>query len=177
MILKNLEKVIEHGLFASRWIMAPFYIGLAGSLFLLLYGFILELFAICMAFPSLTPTDIILGILTLIDLSLAGNLVLIVIVSGYENFISKMEVNERDADKFEWRGEVDFSTLKLKLIASIVAISGIHLLQVFMNIANYSEKDLYWMAVLQVIFVLSGILMGVMDYVAVRTKALKKPRN
>ena len=126
MTLRKIEHAIEYGLFASRWIMAPFYVGLVSALFMLLYGFILELIHFFSLLPNISQNDIILGVLSLIDLSLAGNLVLIVIFSGYENFVSKIDVDENMRDKFDWRSEVDFSTLKLKLIASIVAISGIH---------------------------------------------------
>lgn len=177
MALKKIEHAIEYGLFASRWIMAPFYVGLSLSLFLLLYGFILEFIHFYALLPNVSQNDIILGVLSLIDLSLAGNLVLIVIFSGYENFVSKIDIGNDAVDKFDWRGEVDFSALKLKLIASIVAISGIHLLQVFMNINTYTEKELYWMVVLHVVFILSGVLMAVMDYITVSTKYRKKPKN
>ena len=177
MALKKIEHAIQCGLFASRWIMAPFYVGLSLSLFLLLYGFILELFHFYTILPNVSQNQIILGILSLIDLSLAGNLVLIVIFSGYENFVSKIDLGNDAEDKFDWRGEVDFSALKLKLIASIVAISGIHLLQVFMNINNYTEKELYWMVILHLLFILSGVLMAVMDYITVSTKYRKKPKN
>ena len=95
--------------------------------------------------------------LTLVDLSLAGNLVLIILFSGYENFVSKMEIAHKDRDRPEWMGTLDFSGLKIKLIASIVAISGIHLLKIFMNLANYTEKQLRWYVIIHLTFIFSGV--------------------
>lgn len=171
--LKKIETSFERTLFASRWLMAPFYAGLAGSLILLIISFCQELWHLAAHIGSLTPTDTVLGALSLIDLSLAGNLVLIVVFSGYENFVSKMDVDP-GSDKFEWRGTVDFSALKLKLVASIVAISGIHLLKIFMDIGKYSKEDIKWMAIIHLVFVTSGVLLALMDKLAESAKALKK---
>ena len=127
----NLESQFERGLFASRWLMAPMYLGLVISLAMLLVIFVKELAYYVPQVFTMTADQGILAILTLIDLSLAANLLLIVLFSGYENFVSKLEIGE-NADRPDWMGTVDFSGLKMKLIASIVAISGIHLLKVFM---------------------------------------------
>lgn len=169
----NIEKAIEHGLFASRWVMAPFYIGLVGALLILLYSFFMELVHLAMNITSLTQSDAVLGALSLIDLSLAGNLVIIVIFSGYENFVSKIDVGDRD-DQPEWRGKVDFASLKLKLVASIVAISGIHLLKVFMNVKQVPENEIKWMVIIHLVFVVSGVMLAAMDSIAVRAKGYKK---
>ncbi|MES2906218.1 MAG: TIGR00645 family protein [Pseudomonadota bacterium] len=172
--MKNgFENALERGLFASRWLMAPIYIGLSLSLFLLLAGFGKEIWHLFSHFSELGQNDIILGILSLIDLSLAGNLLLIVVFSGYENFVSKMDTGGHE-DQPEWKGTVDFSALKLKLIASIVAISGIHLLKVFMDINKYSETQITWMLAIHVTFVISGVLLALMDYISVGTKMRKK---
>jgi uncharacterized protein (TIGR00645 family) len=171
--MKRVETVFEKTLFASRWLMAPFYAGLAGSLVLLLASFCQELWHLVLNVGSLTPADTVLGALSLIDLSLAGNLLLIVIFSGYENFVSKLNIDEGE-DKFEWRGTVDFATLKLKLIASIVAISGIHLLKTFMDVSKHTKEDIMWMVIIHMIFVISGVLMALMDKLAVSAKAMKK---
>ena len=166
------ELIIERGLFASRWLMAPIYVGLIGGLVLLLISFAQELWHLFAGVPNLSQNDVIMGILSLIDLSLAGNLLLIVIFSGYENFVSKMDTGGHE-DQPDWKGAVDFSTLKLKLIASIVAISGIHLLKVFMDIGKYSENHVMWMVVIHVVFVISGVLLALMDRITAAAKALK----
>ncbi len=169
----NIEKVIEHGLFASRWLMAPFYIGLVGALIILLFSFLAELVHLAANITSLTQADAVLGALSLIDLSLAGNLVIIVIFSGYENFVSKIDVGHED-DQPEWRGNVDFASLKLKLVASIVAISGIHLLKIFMNVKQVSEYEIKWMVIIHMVFVFSGVMLAAMDAIANKAKAYKK---
>ncbi|MBX7146325.1 MAG: TIGR00645 family protein [Alphaproteobacteria bacterium] len=171
-----MENIIERGLFASRWLMAPFYIGLAGALIVLLCSFVQELWHFILAIPNIDQSDAVLGVLSLIDLSLAGNLVIIVIFSGYENFVSKMNIAKSE-DEFEWKGSVDFTTLKLKLVASIVAISGIHLLKIFMDIEKVSEHKVKWMVIIHIVFVISGMLLALMDRIAMGAKMLKKKSN
>lgn len=170
---KKIEHVIEQGLFASRWLMAPIYIALVGALIILLVGFMRELFHFASHVMTVAQTDIVLGILSLIDLSLAGNLLLIVIFSGYENFVSKIDTEDHE-DQPEWKGTVDFSTLKLKLISSIVAISGIHLLKVFMDLNKATEQQIKWMVIIHLVFVSSGVLLAFMDRIAVSSKILKE---
>jgi uncharacterized protein (TIGR00645 family) len=170
MTTNPVERVLESGLFASRWLLAPIYLGLVVSLVLLVVIFCRELFHIVPTVFEMTPEDGILAILSLIDLSLAGNLLLIVLFSGYENFVSKLHVAE-GADKPDWMGKVDFAGLKLKLIASIVAISGIHLLKVFMALGETTghaptEATLAWMVVIHLAFVTSGVLLALMDWLS-----------
>ncbi|MBL0318969.1 MAG: TIGR00645 family protein [Alphaproteobacteria bacterium] len=167
-----MEKIIERGLFASRWIMAPFYIGLVGALVILFYSFMQELYHLVTSVGTLTQNNAVLGVLSLIDLSLAGNLLLIVIFSGYENFVSKMDFDNHK-DQPAWHGSVDFSNLKLKLIASIVAISGIHLLKVFMEVNSVTEHEIMWMVIIHFVFVLSGVMLALMDRIAASTKVMK----
>ncbi len=169
----KIERIIERGLFASRWLMAPIYIGLVLGLAMLVVSFSLELWHIASSLPELKPNDVVLALLALIDISLAGNLVLIVIFSGYENFVSKIDVGDHE-DQPDWKGQVDFASLKLKLIASIVAISGIHLLKVFMDIHKYTEDQILWMVVIHVVFVVSGVLLALMDKIATSAKIMKK---
>jgi len=163
------EQLIERTLFASRWLLAPIYLGLAASLLILLWSFVAEIVHLALNITTLTQSNVILGILSLIDLSLAGNLVLIVIFSGYENFVSKMDTGNHE-DQPDWKGSVDFSSLKLKLIASIVAISGIHLLKVFMDIGKYDFEQVKWMVTIHVVFVFSGVLLALMDSIAAKAK-------
>lgn len=171
-MLQNLEAAFEKTLFASRWLMAPFYFGLVLSLGVLLLKFAQEFWQFAAQSMAAKDTDIILGILTLIDLSLAGNLLLIVIFSGYENFVSKMHVGDH-IDRPEWMGTVDFSGLKLKLVASIVAISGIHLLKAFMNVGKVSKEELMWLVIIHLTFVISGLLLAWMDRISGEAKASK----
>jgi uncharacterized protein (TIGR00645 family) len=169
----NLESQFERGLFASRWLMAPMYLGLVVSLAMLLVIFVKELAYYVPQVFTMTADQGILAILTLIDLSLAANLLLIVLFSGYENFVSKLEIGE-NADRPDWMGTVDFSGLKMKLIASIVAISGIHLLKVFMALGKpgvyaVTSETLKWMVIIHLTFVISGVLLALMDWMAAKT--------
>ena len=167
-----MERLIERGLFASRWMMAPMYLGLALALVILVWIFLMELWRFVLIVPVMTVNDAILGVLALIDLSLAANLLLIVIFSGYENFVSRMDLADHE-DRPDWQGEVDFSALKLKLVASIVAISGIHLLKVFMDVGQYDPEQIRWMVVIHLVFVISGVLLAAMDWIANHAKSLK----
>ena len=170
--MRRLEDTIEQGLFVSRWLMAPMYVGLSLSLVLLLWVFLGEIWYLVSDLADLTTNDVILGVLALIDLSLAANLVLIVVFSGYENFVSKFDVDDHE-DKPDWMGTVDFSGLKMKLIASIVAISGIHLLKIFMDVTKYQPQEIYLMLTIHMVFVLSGVLLALMDWISAKAKASK----
>mgnify|MGYP001042697253 CR=1 FL=1 len=169
------ERLFEQVLFSSRWLLAPLYLGLVVSLGMLVIVFLRELAYYVPQVMTMDADKAILVILTLIDLSLAANLVLIVIYSGYESFVSKLDVFDGNGDRPDWMGKVDFAGMKIKLIASIVAISTIHLLKKFMEIGKGGqapdETGLYWMVVLHVVFVGSGVLMAAMDWMAARSKA------
>ncbi len=179
------EDVLERGLFASRWLMAPFYIGLIAALGALMIVFFQELaheLPMLWTFDpvtheyAMTADDAIMLALSLIDLSLAGNLVLIVIFSGYENFISKLDVGDHK-DRPDWMGTVDFSGLKLKLVASIVAISGIALLKAFLDLGTTKEvtpameRSLMWQVIVHITFVVSGVLLAFMDWLTGHQKS------
>jgi uncharacterized protein (TIGR00645 family) len=164
-LLTITESLLEKALFASRWILAPFYLGLALSLIVLLIKFVFELAHIAThAFDS-TESQVILGILALVDLALTGSLVVIVIFSGYENFVSKID-HSGHRDWPEWMGTIDFTALKLKLLSSIVAISAIQLLKQFMSIATVSDRDLFWLVLIHVVFVVSSVLLALSDRIS-----------
>jgi uncharacterized protein (TIGR00645 family) len=164
----SIESTFERGLFASRWLMAPMYMGLVAALAMLMFVFLQELYYYAAKLLTMGADEGILAILTLIDLSLAANLLLIVLFSGYENFVSKLDIAD-------WMGKVDFSGLKMKLIASIVAISGIHLLKVFMEIGKANPEKvvtpdmMYLMVVIHLTFVVSGVLLALMDWLSAKT--------
>jgi uncharacterized protein (TIGR00645 family) len=168
-----LERVVESIIFGSRWLMAPVYLGLIVALAILIITFFRELYLQAPQVLNMDETDIILLVLTLIDLSLAGNLVLIILFSGYENFVSKIDHAHGDDDRPEWMGTLDFSGLKIKLIASIVAISGIHLLKIFMNLDQYTAGQLTWYVVIHLTFVFSGVAFAAMDWIEAKAHAVK----
>ena len=170
----NLETKFERGLFASRWLMAPMYLGLAVTLGMLTVIFVKELVHYLPQVLELTAEKMILVALTMIDLTLAANLLLIVMFSGYESFVSKFDIDVGE-DRPGWMGKVDFGGLKMKLIASIVAISGIHLLKRFMEISDletattFGETEMFWLVVIHLTFVASGVLMALMDWLQARS--------
>ena len=177
----SVEETFERGLFASRWLLAPMYLGLVFSLAMLMVIFCRELLYYMPQVLTMSADKGILVVLTLIDLTLAGNLLLIVLFSGYENFVSKLDLDD-DKDKPDWTGTVDYSGLKMKLIASIVAISAIHLLKRFMEIGTEAgmafeeagSDNLYWLVVIHMSFVASGILLAGMDWVSASAKLKMK---
>lgn len=160
-----IENSLESIIYGSRWLMAPLYLGLCLALAILVVTFFRELIAALPALYTMQEKEIILLVLSLIDLSLAGNLVLIILFSGYENFVSKLEAAHNDRDRPSWMGTLDFSGLKIKLVASIVAISAIHLLQIFMNLENYAPDMVQWYVIIHLTFVGSGIGFAVMDWI------------
>ena len=168
----RLESAFEQILFGSRWLMAPMYFGLVVSLGLIAFIFLRELIESLPAMLIESSDDAILVTLSLIDLTLAGNLILIVLFSGYENFVSKLNIDD-GGDRPDWMGKVDFAGLKMKLVGSIVAISAIHLLKEFMELgrdgAAINAEHLKWLTVIHLTFVMSGLLLAVMDYLGARS--------
>lgn len=163
-----IEDWLEKIIFASRWALAPFYLGLALSIVVLLVKFIAEFAHLALIAFTAKESDVVLGVLTLVDLALMGSLLIIVIFSGYENFVSKID-HSGHKDWPDWMGTIDFSGLKLKLLSSIVAISGIQLLKQFMAITTVtpdSERTLFWMVVIHITFVVSSVLLALSDRIS-----------
>ena len=156
------ERIIEQVIFNSRWLLAPVYMGLIAGLVALLVKFSQKTFDLVLNIGSTSGDDAIIGVLGLVDLALMAGLVLMVMFAGYENFVSKFDLGDHE-DQPVWMGRVDFADLKLKLMASIVAISAIHVLESFMNIEHLSDRELGWSVGIHVTFVVTGVLLGVMD--------------
>ncbi|MDR1442567.1 MAG: TIGR00645 family protein [Bifidobacteriaceae bacterium] len=165
-----LESATEITLFASRWLLAPVFLGLTVALLAIMVNFIHQLVEYIPEFATMTIDEIAAAVLGLIDLALLGNLLLIVIFSGYENFVSKINPAQGHEDRPEWMGTLDFSGLKIKIVGSIVAISLVELLQDFINMAEegHTVDPTFevWRVTLHLTFVVSGTLFAVMDYVA-----------
>ncbi len=165
-----MEQWFEKLIFGSRWSLAPMYMGLVGGLMVLLFKFGEEFLHIIMHITSISEREAVLSILALVDITLVANLLIMVIFSGYENFVSKIDVAGH-VDKPDWMGKVDYSGLKLKLIGSIVAISAIDLLKVFMHIStpgveHLGDSQIAWMVGIHVTFIISGVLFALMDRIA-----------
>jgi uncharacterized protein (TIGR00645 family) len=158
-----IENWIERFLFNSRWLLAPFYIGLVFALALLLFHFCIEFWHFASTITHAKERDVILGVLSMIDMAFTGNLILIVIFSGYENFVSKINIDVREHDRPDWMTKVDFGGLKQKLMTSIVAISAVELLKGFMNIEKFDPTRLGWLAGIHVVFLLSLLAVVLSD--------------
>jgi uncharacterized protein (TIGR00645 family) len=161
--LKRIKRGPESVLFNSRWLMAPFYLGLVVSLAVLLYKFFAMLWEFILHAPLANEADIIIGVLSLIDISLTGNLILIVVFSGYENFVSRIDPGGHP-DWPEWMTKVDFAGLKQKLLASIVAISAIKVLEAFMYLdSSFEPQKLAWLVGIHLLFVISTLVLALSD--------------
>ena len=175
--IKQVELALEHFMFASRWLLVPFYVGLVAAVALLLVKFGN---AFMMLMPVIFAGDnnaALLGILTLVDITLVANLLLIIIFAGYENFVSKIDTGDNE-DRPDWMGHVGFSDLKLKLIGSIVAISGIELLKYFINVKEMLAQtngnlQLAWLVGIHLTLVFSGVMFALMDRIAVSSSSMK----
>jgi uncharacterized protein (TIGR00645 family) len=163
-VLKGrIERAVEGVVFNSRWLMAPFYVGLVASLAVLFLKFVRMLWEFILHAPGSKESEIILGVLSLIDVALVGNLILIVVFSGYENFVSRIDARGHP-DWPEWMAKVDFAGLKQKLLASIVAISAIQVLKAFMNIdAAFDTTRMVWLVAVHLVFVISALLLALSD--------------
>jgi uncharacterized protein (TIGR00645 family) len=157
-----LERAIERLLFASRWLLAPIYLGLSLALVALGIKFFNELWHTLSHILEFTESDVVLSLLALVDLSLVASLIVMVMFSGYENFVSKIDM-EGEAEKLGWLGKLDAGTLKLKVAASIVAISSIHLLRAFMDAKDTPNDKMMWYVIIHLTFVVSAVMLGVLD--------------
>lgn len=157
-----LERVIENCLYSARWILAPIYLGLSLALLLLGVKFFQEAFHVVPLILSLSEADLILVVLSLIDMALVGGLIVMVMMSSYESFVSRLDIGDHP-DKLGWLGKMDYTTLKNKVASSIVAISSIHLLKIFMDTQNVANEKLMWYVLIHLTFVASAFGMGVLD--------------
>lgn len=167
-----MERFLENAMYASRWLLAPVYFGLSLALLALSIKFFQEIFHVLPNIFSIAEADLVLTLLSLVDMALVGGLLVMVMLSGYENFISKLDIDE-DKEKLSWLGKMDSGSLKNKVAASIVAISSIHLLRVFMEARNVENDKLMWYVIIHLTFVLSAFVMGWLDQMS---RSDKKPK-
>jgi len=158
----TMEKTIETLMLRSRWLLAPVYLGLSLALIALMIKFFQEVWHLFSHIFSATEAEVVLVVLSLIDISLVGGLLVMVMMSGYENFVSELD-SKGEGETLSWLGKMDASSLKMKVAASIVAISSIHLLRVFMNMDNVDSQKLMWYVIVHLTFVVSAFAMGALD--------------
>ena len=169
--MKRLELAIESIILASRWLLVDFYIGLALALAVYALSFGKKLYEFITVVFTLGDTDTILKMLGLIDAALVASLLVMVIISGYENFVSRFDNHDGEV---HWLGTIDISSLKIKVASTIVAISSIHLLQVFLNAQQYTSDQLMWLTIIHLAFVLSALLLAYIDRLTGLSKGDKK---
>ncbi|WP_082354077.1 TIGR00645 family protein [Marinagarivorans algicola] len=157
-----MEQLFETLLYRSRWFLAPIYFGLTLAVVALGIKFFQEVFHLLLHILTMKEADMILVILSLIDIAMVGGLLIMVMMSGYENFVSRIDIND-DEEKLSWLGKMDSSSLKAKIAASIVAISSIHLLKIFMASESIDSEKLKWYVIIHLTFVVSAFLMGYLD--------------
>lgn len=168
--MNKVEATLEHWVFRSRWLLAPFFVGLLIAIVVLLMKFLKQLWVLIVGAFTLSSDEMIISILTLVDSALIAALLLIIGFSGYENFVSKIGTGQHE-DRPAWMGRVGFSDLKIKLMGAIVAISAVELLQAFINMDSdpgYSWQTLSWKVGIHMAFVVSGVLFAVTDRITER---------
>lgn len=163
---RRVERAIEQVIFASRWALAPMFLGLAVALIAYVAKFFLELWHVLQQVFRLDEANMLLAVLSLVDATLVASLLAMVIISGYENFVSRLDVDEDSRHRISWLGKLDAGSLKVKVASSIVAISSIHLLRAFMNIEHVSTDKMFWLVVGHITFVISALLMAVIDRIS-----------
>ena len=165
--MKKLEHLVESVILASRWLLVVFYLGLAIALGLYAVSFMRKLYDFTSKVMVVEETDAILKMLALIDAALVASLVVMVIISGYENFVSRFDNADSEVS---FLGKIDAGSLKIKVASTIVAISSIHLLQIFLNIASYTDNQVMWLTIMHMAFVLSALFLAYIDRVMSLTK-------
>jgi len=159
------EHTLERLMYASRWVLAPVYLAMSLGLFALSIKFFQELYHFLPHILEIDESQLVLKLLTLIDLTLVGSLTIIVMFSGYENFVSQLDIGG-DTEKLSWLGSHDYGSLKMKVASSIVAISSIHLLKVFMNIQETDNDKLMWYVLIHLTLAVSAVNMGYLDRIS-----------
>lgn len=161
-VMKRFEDLLEGFIFAGRWVPAPVYVGLIIGSMLYTYKFFVELVHLCTAVHSLTEEMLMLGILTLVDISMVLNLLVMVIIGGYATFVSRMDLSNH-VDRPDWLSKIDAGTLKVKLAGSLVGVSGIHLLKTFINIENRGFDQVKWQIAIHFVFLLSTLMLALTE--------------
>jgi uncharacterized protein (TIGR00645 family) len=172
--MKSLEILVERIILSSRWILVVFYLGLAASLALYALSFCYKFYKVALTVFTLDESDMILAMLGLIDAALVASLIVMVMISGYENFVSRFDEADENDDEVSFLGKLDSGSLKIKVASSIVAISSIHLLQVFLNMSQYDNAQIMWMTLMHLTFVVSALMLGFLEKIMAQAKGKDK---
>lgn len=168
--MKSLELFVERIILSSRWILVVFYLGLVAALAVYAVSFAFKFWKVASSVFELGEAEMILAMLGLIDAALVASLIVMVMISGYENFVSRFDETEADVS---FLGKLDAGSLKIKVASSIVAISSIHLLQIFLNASQYDNGKLLWYTIIHLAFVVSAVMLGWLESIMAKVKAYK----
>lgn len=163
-IRQRIEAPMEYIVFASRWLQAPLYLGLIAAQVVYTYKFLEELFHLIGSTYSLTEQQILLGILSLVDVTMVCNLIAVVIIGGWATFVSKLNLDDNE-DKPSWLDHIDPGTIKVKLSSSLIGISSIHLLRAFVDMKDLSTEKIKWQVIIHLTFIASTIFLALSEYV------------
>lgn len=159
MAIKKIEDIFEKIIFASRWIQAPIYGGLIVGACLYTYKFLVELIHLCATVGTISEEVLMLGILTLVDITMVLNLLIMVIIGGYATFVSRIHLDHHE-DRPDWLKKINAGTLKVKLAGALVGISGIHLLKSFVEIGKKDPDQVKWQIIIHVVFLVSTLMLA-----------------
>lgn len=173
--MSKLEYIIERVILSSRWLLVIFYLGLAIALALYGISFSVKLWKVAIHVFDYEANDMILALLGLIDAALVASLIVMVMISGYENFVSRFDDEHDDKGQVSFLGKLDSGSLKIKVASSIVAISSIHMLQVFLNLEQYAESTLMWTVAMHLTFVMSAVMLGFLEKIIAKPRPAKAP--
>lgn len=167
--MKAMELLVERVILSARWILVVFYMGLAAALAIYAVAFLYKLAKVAGDVFTLDESEMILAMLGLIDAALVASLIVMVMISGYENFVSRFDGHNNE--EISWLGKLDAGSLKIKVASSIVAISSIHLLQIFLNAQQYDGTRLMWATLMHLAFVVSALMLGYLEQIMTKLKA------
>lgn len=170
--MKSIENAIESTIMAARWLLVVFYLGLGAALVVYAVSFVYKFIKVAGSVFDLEEGEMILAMLGLIDAALVASLLVMVMISSYENYVSRLENANVE---LSWLGKLDSGSLKIKVASSIVAISSIHLLQVFLNANQYTDTKIVMFMLLHLTFVVSALLLALVDRISSKTKDPKQP--
>ena len=171
--MKSLELLVERIILSSRWILVVFYLGLVAALAVYGLSFVFKFLKVAKNVFVYDEAEMILAMLGLIDAALVASLIVMVMISGYENFVSRFD---EGGDSISFLGKLDAGSLKIKVASSIVAISSIHLLQVFLNANQYSDGKIMWLTLMHIAFVVSAVMLGYLEKLMVSVKSMGKQK-
>lgn len=160
--IDKMEGFLERVVFESRWLLLPLFLGMIFALLLFSVNFVVLIYKFTLNIFSYEKNELLFNMLTFVDKTLVGGLIIMIIIGGYENSVSMLKIQDQDR-KLSWLAKLDASTLKIKLSTSIVSISSVHLLKIFLEVGAHTEKELIWTTLIHFMMVLTALILVFMD--------------